>query len=204
MVSPFLNADAWSGGTFDVLLYFGPTSLPRTIDITRRIWSFPQLNGPFRHRNLLPSQQNHVDPDFSEDGCEQLVGEFKFPDGAISPFVQTTIRDEDGLWVYAGIPMGGFPANWNVGAYPFDDGQPVDWILDLNTLLRNLTNYVRDACPMLAVAYGWFDVSILDTIGDALNGVVRDDRWHELEVATDEGWQIYSITKLEPLFRNSE
>ena len=203
MVNPFHNPDAWSGGTFDALMFFGPTSLGRAVDTTCRIWGHPQLNGPYRDRNTLTSLQPKADPSFTEDGCEQLVGEYRHPDGAISPFVQTTIFDDDGLWIYVGIPMGGFPDNWNVGTYPFDDGKPVDWVIRLTDDLKGITDFVRISNSVLACAYGWFDVSILDTIGDALNGKINADRWHHLELQTQHGWQTYPITKLEPLFTDA-
>ena len=203
MVSPFQNCDAWSGGSFDVLMFFGPASIDKTIELARRLWSHPRLNGPYRDRNSLPTQQSKVEPRFTEDGCEQLVGEYSHENGEISPFVHTTIRDDDGLWVYAGIPMGGFPDSWDVGAYPFDDGKPVDWIIELIDELAPLSEFVVDQHAARAIAYGWFDVSILDTIEDALNGKTRDDRWHHLEVQTEDGWKVYPITKLEPLFTNA-
>jgi hypothetical protein len=203
MSNPFQNPDAWAGGTFDVLMFFGTTSLDRTIDIARELWCFERLDGPYRHRHLLPTEQDIVNPDFTEDGCEQLVGVYRHQDGESSPFVHTTIRGDDGLWVYAGIPMGGFPERWNVGAYPFDDGKSVDWVLDITSDLRLLAYHIRERYPMLAIAYGWFDVSILDTIDDAMRGIVHEDRWHEIELATSQGWMTFPITKLEPLFRNA-
>lgn len=121
----------------------------------------------------------------------------------MSPFVHTTIRGDEGLWIYAGIPMGGFPESWDIGAYPFDDGKPVDWILRFTDDLRMLTSFVREQFPMLAASYGWFDVSILDAIDDALNGRIQDDRWHPIEIQTQAGWRVFPITKLEPLFRKT-
>jgi len=203
MTSPFQNPDAWSGGTFDALMFFGPTTLNQTIEIARHVWRYPNLNGPYRERHVLPSQQRKATLDFTEDGCEQLVGECRHQDGSISTFVHTTIRCDDGLWVYAGIPMGGFSNSWDVGAYPFDDGKPLGWIIDLIDELQRFTSFIRDSYPVRAAAFGWFDVSILDTIEDAMNGTIHDDRWHHLELETDDGWKAYPITRLEPLFTNA-
>ena len=204
MVNLFQNPDAWSGGTFDALMYFGPTPLERTVEIANHIWRYPQLNGPFRDRHQLPAQQPKAKPNFTEDGCEPLVGEYRHQDHTISSFVQTTIRDDDGLWIYAGIPMGGISASWDVGAYPFDDGRPVDWVIDLTNELQLFTRFVRGKYPVRAIAYGWFDISILDTIDDAMNGTIYNDRWHHLELQTEAGWRVYPITKLEPLITNAD
>jgi hypothetical protein len=200
-VSP--NFDSWSGGTFDALMFFGPTSLNRTADIANWMWTYDRLDGPYRERYIPISQQPKVSPNFTDDGCEQLVGQYRHQDGLRSPFVHTTIRGDDGLWIYAGIPMGGFPANWDVGAYPFEDGKPVDWMLTLIDDLRLITSHVRRRFSILAASYGWFDVSILDTIDDALKGKIADDRWHPIELKTDAGIKYYPITKLESLFRNT-
>ena len=187
MPTPFQNPDAWSGGTFDALMYFGPTTLEQTIEIARHIWRYPQINGPYRERHVLPSQQGKAAINFTEDGCEQLVGEYRHQDDSISSFVHTTIRGDDGLWVYAGVPMGGFSNNWDVGAYPFDDGKSLDWIVEFTNELQRFTRFVQDEHPVRDVAYGWFDVSILDTIEDAMNGTIHDDRWHHLELQTESG-----------------
>jgi hypothetical protein len=203
MLDSFTNPDSWSGGTFDALMYFGSTSLDTTIEIANWIWSYPRLNGPYRQRHVPVAQQVKATPDFTDDGCEQLVGQYRHDDGAISPFVHTTIRGDDGLWIYAGIPMGGFPNDWQVGAYPFDDGKPVNWMLSLIDDLRSLTAFVRQRYDICAASYGWFDVSILDTIEDALNGKIHDDRWHPIELPSPTGLRYFEITKLEPLFRNT-
>ena len=203
MTHPFQNPDSWSGGTFDALMYFGPASITETLRISETIWRYARLNGPYRERHLLPSQQEKVTPDYTDDGCEQLVGEFHHQNNAVSPFVHTTIRDDDGLWIYCGIPMAGFPPDLDVGAYPFDDGKPVEWVIDFTNQLQTFTDYVRIHHSMLAAAFGWFDISILDTLDDAMNGKIHDDRWHQIELATENGWQVYPITKLEPLFTNA-
>lgn len=199
----FLHPDSWSGGTFDALMFFGPTSLDRTIDIANWMWSYDQLDGPYRQRYIPIAQQSKVSPNFTEDGCEQLVGHYRHQDGQCSPFVHTTIRGDEGLWIYAGIPMGGFPPNWKVGAYPFDDGKPIDWMLILINDLRLFTSYVRQRFSIVAASYGWFDVSILDIIDEALKGKVSDDRWYPIELMTAKDLQYYPITKIEPLFRNT-
>ncbi len=203
MIDHFQNLDSWSGGEFDALMYFGQVSVQNALQIAERVWSFQQLNGPYRHRHIPTASQLKVAPDFSDDGCEQLVGHYRHVDGQLSPFVHTTIRGEDGLWIYAGVPMGGFPVDWNVGAYPFDDGREVDWTVQFTEELRSMTAFVRQRFPMLAAAYGWFDVSILDTLDDALRGRIHDDRWHAMEIQTEAGWQLFPATKLEPLFRKT-
>jgi hypothetical protein len=200
-MDPFLNENAWAGGTFDALMYFGPTSLEQTKAIAERLWSYSRLNGPYRERHHAIAMQEKVTPIFTEDGCEQLVGLYRFGDEELSPFVHTTVQCDDGLWVYAGIPMGGFPSNWNVGPYPFDDGRDVSWVLEIVRDLRELVAFLRSSFFIPAAAYGWFDVSILDTIEDALNGRLHDDRWHPIELQTGTELKYYPITKLEPLFQ---
>jgi hypothetical protein len=197
MSDPFLNPDSCTGGNFEALMFFGSTSLERTIEIANLLWTYDRLDGPYRHRNVSISGQSKVLPNFTDDGYEQLVGQYRHEDGFNSPFVHMTIHDDDGLWVYAGIPMGGFPEHWDVGAYPFDDGKSLDWVLPFIDELRQLTAFVRQRFPLRAAVYGW-NVSPDDMLDDALNGKVHDERWDAIELQTPTGWRYYPITKLEP------
>jgi hypothetical protein len=196
MNETFLNPDSWHGGTFDALMFLGLTSLEETTDIANWIWAYDRLDGPYQQQNVFG--RSKVAPNFTDDCCEQLVGVYRHRDGLCSPFVHTTIRDDAGLWIYAGIPMGGFPASWDVGAYPCDDGKPLDWMLPFIDDLRLLTAHVRQRFPIRVASYGWFDITIVDTFENALKGKIGEDRWYPIELQTEIGFQYYPISKLEP------
>ena len=200
MTQCFQSPDAWSGGSIDALMFFGPRPVTEAMQIADSLWKFSRLAGPFRQRNIDPQFQTRITSfDFTEDGCESLFGTYKHACGAFSPFAQSTIRDNDGLWVYAGIPMGGMPEEWDVGAYPFDDGKPVTWLPPLIEELRKLTAYIDSAHFVRAAVYGWLDVSATDIIADALAGKIPRDRWYPVEVWNNHSVGYFPMTKTEAL-----
>ena len=90
MNHPFQNPDSRSGGTFDALVYFGAVSLGETLKIAETTGHYARLNGPFRDRHLLPSQQEKVTPDFSDDGCPECLDVLMSPCSASHAFVSPT------------------------------------------------------------------------------------------------------------------
>ena len=200
MTHSFHSPDAWSGGSIDTLMYFGRRSVSESLQIADSLWKFSRLAGPFRQRNVDPQFQTRITSfDFTEDGCETLFGTYRHACGVFSPFAQSTIRDDEGLWVYAGIPMGGMPEEWDVGAYPFDDGKPVTWLPALIEELRKLTAYIDSAHSVRAAVYGWLTVSAIDIIADALVGKISSDRWYPIEVWNDHSVEYFPITRIEAL-----
>lgn len=205
MAHCFHDPDAWSGGTIDTLMFFGPRSVVDATQVAKSLWSFDRLTGPYRQRHIDPQLQALLTSfEFTDDGCEQLVGTYQHSCGSLSPFVHTTIRDEDGLWIYAGIPMGGMPAEWDVGAYPLDDGKPVTWLPPLIEELRKITAYIDCAHSVLAAVYGWLDVSAIDKIVNALAGKIPGDRWHAIEIWRNHGVEYFPMTKTEALITRVE
>ncbi|MDB5346398.1 MAG: hypothetical protein JWP89_4775 [Schlesneria sp.] len=157
---------------------FGTAGRDQVAEITRVLWSYPQLDGPYLDRHREPESQERFDlTDYGQDGFESLLGILKTWDGHEVPFTQSTVVDDDGLWVYAGPPLGGLPVSWDVGAYPFDDGKPADWLLPLVEQLGELSEYVHRRCPMLAATYGWLTVLDVDIVVDAIVGKIPDERW---------------------------
>lgn len=197
MTHCFHSPDAWSGGSIDTLMFFGPRTVTEAMQISDSMWKFSRLAGPFRERNVDPQLQTRFTSfDFTEDGCESLIGTYHHACGVFSPFAQSTICDDEGLWIYAGIPMGGMPEEWDVGAYPFDDGKPVIWLPPLIEQLRELTAYIDSAHSVRAAVYGWLDVSAIDIIADALAGKIPKDRWHPIEIWHSHSAEYFPMTKL--------
>jgi len=198
MKSLFTRPDAWTGGNIDALMYFGRVSADRAVAVARALWSYPMLDGPYQLRDREPEDQSHCEFSAAEDGgWPQSVGVLTHFDGSRSSFVHTTIRDDDGLWVYAGPTLGGLPPEWKIGAYPIEDGAPTLWLEPLLRELRALTDHVHQRCPILAAAYGWLDLSDLDTILNAIAGVVPEERWTGLAIWRDSGFDYYPPTSSE-------
>jgi hypothetical protein len=174
----FTKPDAWTGGSIDALMCFGVWRRDKVAEITRALWSYPQLDGPYLDRHREPESQERFDlTDYGQDGFASLLGSLMTWDGHEVPFTQYTVIDDDGLWVYAGPPLGGLPVSWDVGAYPFDDGKPADWLLPLVEQLGELSEYVHRSCPILAATYGWLTVLDVDIVVDAIAGKIPEERW---------------------------
>ena len=201
----FLNPDAWTGGSIDSMMFFGPASVDFAMEVARTLWSFQRLHGPFRDRTTEPENQEKLkDFDFSEDCCENLIGTYLLSGQTLSPFEHTTILDSDGLWVYAGIPVGSLPLSWDVGAYPFDDGKPISWLPPLTEELRELTHFVNARHPILASMYGWIigDMEI-GMIKESLAGRIPTERWHPMEIRKGDRLEYFPMTRMESLFRKA-
>jgi hypothetical protein len=195
----FTNPDSWAGGSIDALMFFGQSPVEKAIAAAKALWSIDRLDGPYRDRTVEPSGQDRCGFDrFTTDGCEQLTGVMTHDDGTTSPFVHTTIFDDDGLWVYAGPPMGGLPDHWNVGAYPVDDGKPTAWLEPLLDSLQSLSHEVHKICPVRAAVYGWLDLAEPDRILEALSGKIPDERWHGLTLWDGDACTYFPPTRTEP------
>ena len=122
-MNEFTSDESWCGGNIDALMYFGKQDLGVAIEVTNAIWRHANLIGPFNRHDLEPDELPVInDYDFSDEGCEQLYGLIDLKGEGTSCMVQTTINDSDGLWVYIGPKIGSLPSEWEIGAFPFDDG----------------------------------------------------------------------------------
>jgi hypothetical protein len=178
MSTLFTKTDAWTGGSIDVLMFFPGAGVEHAIRVGRRLWGFASLDGPYRERTIEPASQPTADfTRFTSEGCEQLLGVMHYADGSCSPFIHTSIIDDDGLWVYAGPSLGGLPQDWGVGAYPFCDGRPITWLAPLYTTLRDLAQHVHSHSPVRVAAFGWLDLAAPDMLLSVLRDGVPPDRW---------------------------
>lgn len=198
----FTRHDAWNGGSIDTLMFFGDASPEHAINIAEALWSFPKLDGPYRCRNVEPDQQERADYSaFINDGFEQLIGVLTHHDGSRSPLVHTTLMDDNGLWVYVGLTVGGLPASWKIGAYPFDDGFPTSWLEPLVDDLRNISNHVHQYCPIRGALYGWIDAPDWDLLLNAISGKIPKERWHGLSIWQGNECDYFPPTMLGPHFK---
>lgn len=199
MTPLFTLPDAWSGGSIDALMYFGPASLGDAIAVGEALWSAECLDGPYRDRYTETSGQSRCGyTGFTEDGCEQLVGVLTHPDGSRTPFIHTTVRDEDGLWIYIGPPVGGLPARWDIGAYPFDDGKPTLWLTQLIATLHGICEHVHARCPSKGAIVGWDTLADPEELLAAINGRIAAERWAPITIWSNEGRFDYPTTHMQP------
>lgn len=144
----FTRPGAWAGGNVDALMYFGAAGIDVADAVSRAVWSCPRLEGPYEHHDVEPDQQviNAV-PQIGVDELGYAIGVYTHHDGSRSAFKHATVIDEDGLWVYAGVTVGGLPKEWDVGGYPAGDDNPNKWLLPLYDSLRTLVMHVSQTIP---------------------------------------------------------
>jgi len=202
MSDSFLQADAWTGGNVDALLYFGRNNTAKAVQVFDALWSFPRLFGPYPDRHRSPADQAVITtPDYTDDGLAQYVGVYTHHDGAQSNFVHTAINDDDGLWVYAGVTVGSLPDAWDVGPYPIDDGRPCNWLKPLLDDLQSLTDHINQSCPIYAATYGWLTVADCDILLQSVAGDIPSERWAGIDIWRGGVRQSYPPTHYEPPMR---
>lgn len=194
----FTRPYAWAGGNVDALMYFGAAGIDEANAISRAVWSYPRLEGPYQHRDIEPDRQVPVAvPQMSIYGHADSDGVFTHHDGSRSAFVHSALIDEDGLWVYAGLTVGGLPEDWDVGAYPFGDSNPNKWLLPLYDSLRALVIHVSQSTPPRAAIYGYCPEASLHVPLEAVEGHVPEERWAPIDVWRDGRHSYFPATHLE-------
>lgn len=192
----FTRPDSWKGGSVDALMYFGAAGIDEANAVSRAVWSYPGLEGPYRHDDVEPDQQVPIAvPEMSIHGHAGSIGVYTHHDGSRSAFEHSSLIDEDGLWVYAGPTVGGLPEDWDIGAYPFGDSNPNKWLLPLYDSLRALVMHVSQTMPPRAAIYSFCPEASRDVPIEAAEGNIPDDRWCPIDVWRDGQHSHYPMTR---------
>ena len=152
MTDVFTHPDTWSGGSFEIALEFGPPSAECLRQALVSLWRHPTLQGCYLKYSLEPSEQNRVGPEeISLDGdgiVSVLRGIAELPNGQRVACCSDVVREEEGSdWLYFGVPMGALARAYPVGAFPFDDGSPLDWREIVSVWLRDIADAVYQTVP---------------------------------------------------------
>lgn len=174
----FTLDDAWNGGAFEVLLYFDDASSATAEHASKVLWTLPSLVGCWLDPNVEPAEQERVVPGPVEcDSIQKLYGIATLPGRTRVACSSCLICDEQGSWLYFGIPMGTLARVFPVGAYPFDDGTSTDWIIPMSEWLREIATSVFAEVQFEAGTVGWLSVQDLDCVLAATEGVIPARRW---------------------------
>jgi hypothetical protein len=194
----FTRPSAWAGGNVDALMYFGAEGIDEANAVSRAVWSYPRLEGPYEHHDVEPDQQVPIAvPQIGVDEFGYAIGVYTHHDGSRSAFKHATVIDEDGLWVYTGVTVGGLPEEWDVGACPFGDDNPKKWQLTLYESLRALVMHVSQSTPPRAAIYGFCTEASLHVPLEAVEGHVPEERWAPIDVWRDGHHSYFPATHFE-------
>jgi hypothetical protein len=173
----FTAAGAWTGGSFELLLYLEHATEERVRRVVKSIWTAPRVLGCWLELDLEPAEQERVFPGDLDLGVV-LRGLATLPNDSLAACASSLVNDEGGWWLYFGIPMGSLGRAYPVGAYPFESGAPTDWIVPVSEWLLGVATSVFGVVPFEAGVIGWLTTADVDTCRDIASGRVPSDRWH--------------------------
>lgn len=195
----FTSEDAWSGGAFEVLFYFDGASSAAPDLALKVLWNLPTLVGCWHDRDVEPTEPERVAPGSVEcESAQKLYGIVTLPGRMRVACSSWHFRDENGSWLYFGIPMGSLGRAFPVGAYPFDDGTPTDWILPMSEWLQEIAASVFAEVRFAAGAIGWLSDNDLDCVLAATEGVIPSQRWIGILKREGESLKWYPPNELSP------
>jgi hypothetical protein len=189
----FTAPDAWTGGEFELLLLFGPTSLDEQEAAVSAVWAWAALEGPFESQTVEPSASKLVAP----KALDSQYGIATLPNGrGLVPFACYSLEDSNGFWIYAGSPMGSLAARCGMDAFPFTSA--VKPQLELTTWLFELAQHVHAIANCRGGAIGWLTMAEVDEL--AL-GKIPEERHHGYIEVTELGLRLHAPTETSALFQ---
>jgi hypothetical protein len=154
------QSDTWTGGSIELLCAMGPSDDERRNNCLDAVWSWQSLEGPYADRDQEPSQQLRAHPSSGERyGVAHLPGQL----GSVA-FQTTTVEDDDGLWLYAGSPLGALGRLLPVGAFPFGKSKVEQWEHSVYAWLFGLAEHIGVQVPFERAVIGWITTSEVDQL----------------------------------------
>ena len=171
----FTRPETWTGGSYELGLEYGPLESVQVRGVLTRLWSHPSLCGCYLDHTREPGDQPRVSP-AEADPDHVLRGIATLPNGAVSSCDSSVLVWEDSTWVYFGTPVGALGYAYPVGAYPFDDGRPLDWRTPLDAWLLDVAASVFEEHPFRLGLVGWLD-PVETSAAEVADAGVPDRRW---------------------------
>ena len=198
--SVFTNADAWSGGSYELALDIGPVDDERLERALRALWSFRDLDGCYRCRGLEPRDQPRlVLATGTFDLNERLHGLATLAGDRVVACSTIPVREDGGSdWLYFGLPLGSLRTAVEIGAFPFADGGKLAWRSDLDSWLRGLAAHVYESVRFGLALVGWTDGDT-DTATTIAASGVPGERWVGYLVPEGAGLRWYPPNQHAPL-----
>lgn len=174
----FTEPGTWNGGSIDLLVALGPSVGARRLNASRAVWQWSALQGPYAHRDVEPSCQVTVAP----TAVGHHYGVATLPNGAGQvAFTTFFVEDDDGLWLYAGVPLGSLDTTYPVGAFPFGERNTEPWESIVYEWLFGLAEHIFSAVPFERAVVGWLTTLEVEQLA---HSVVPEQRGHGYVVAT--------------------
>lgn len=156
----FTDPGSWTGGSIELLCALGPSGNERRRKCLAALWSWPNLKGPYARSDQEPSQQS-----LAQTSSEARYGVALLPGqlGSVA-FQVTLVEDDDGLWLYAGSPLGSLGRVLPVGAFPFGDSKVEQWEHTIYAWLFGLAEHIGAHVPFERAIIGWITTAEVDLL----------------------------------------
>lgn len=187
----FTNPDAWKGGSFE--LYVETQNSEQLRTLVAAIWSYPELRGCYRRRDIEPENQPRIQPT-NVEYSGHLFGLASLPNRKIVP-CGTFVIDYEGERenspahsVSFSIQMGALATAYPVGAYPFGSTSDViSWKSDVDAFFVSVASHAHNIVPFSSALVG-FEVTPVALTEFLDSGVtVPAERDHGILVDTATG-----------------
>jgi hypothetical protein len=175
----FTAPDAWSGGAFEILMFLGRVDRLQVRNLLAALWALPPLEGCWRDGNAEPEESTRLHPadgDLESDGV--LRGLAELPNGCRCPCSSVVVTDDDGSWVYFGMPLGSLGRCYPVDAYPFEAETDRSWVGPVSEWLADIGRGVYSAASFRAAVTGFLTTLEVDEVRGITTGEIPAERWN--------------------------
>ena len=174
----FTDTDAWNGGSIELLCLFRKPDTAVQAKCSAAVWSWPQLQGPYARRDQEPTEQKLAAP--GSEGARYGIASLPDAIGTVA-FQTSFVDDDDGLWLYAGLPLGSLSRVLPVGAFPFGESKAESWEHVLHAWFFSLAEHIRKQVPFERGVIGWLTTGEVEEL---VAGYVPADRFHSYLVCS--------------------
>lgn len=170
----FVGWDTWAGKCTELLCLYRGASEDHVERVQHAVWSWPCLLGPYASRHVGPEHQPLVSP--SHENAQYGVVTLPGKTGRVA-FEASYIADEQGLWLYAGMPEGSLsrvvPTGPSLG---HDEGASRDWMFAIHDFLFGLAQHIHERAPFERGVIG--SLLTVGEVGCLAERQVPAIRWH--------------------------
>lgn len=146
-MNTFTSAESWIGGHYELAIELGASDDARLAAALSRLWSHPDLDGPYLSKSLDPSAQNLVDA--KKQLQARLFGICTLPNHERVPGGSFVIRFDGGPdWLLFYLPLAPLETLYSLDGFPFS-GQGADrqWQDELNSWLIGIARFLFEETP---------------------------------------------------------
>jgi hypothetical protein len=189
----FTEPDTWNGGEIELLCAMGTATDELRQKCMAAIWSWPDVRGPYERSDREPSEQ----PVSAWSASQARYGVGILPGhlGEVA-FQVSTVEDQDGLWVYAGSPLGSLSRVFPVGAFPFGEPNVEQWEHIVYAWLFELAEHLATTVPFDRAVIGWLTTAEVDELAAKQ---VPEKRFHGYVVRSEHRLVYYPPNRTSPL-----